>query len=104
MDSPTSSSLRVIADLNARDLLPVVREVCRMHGVTLEEVCGRLRSQSVNRARHELWWRVRNHPERHYSFSDLARIFDRHPSSIQEGIAVHAHRLAKRPRPEHARD
>jgi chromosomal replication initiation ATPase DnaA len=92
--SSTSLSLRVLAELNARDLLPIVREVCRVHGVTLDEVCGNLRSRSVSPARHEAWWRVRNHPERHYSMKDLGRIFVRSSNTIQQGIHRHALRLA----------
>jgi hypothetical protein len=92
--SRTISALRIIAELTARDLLPVVREVCRLHGVTLEEVCGTLNSWSIARARHEAWWRVRHHPERHYSICDVGRIFGRSAATIQYGIRVHARRRA----------
>jgi transposase-like protein len=92
--SHPSIALRVIAELTARDLLPTVREVCREHGVTLEEVCGTLGSRSITRSRHEAWWRVRHHPERHYSVSDVARIFGRSAHAVDYGIRVHARRRA----------
>jgi hypothetical protein len=92
--SRPSTALGTIAELTARDLLPVVRDVCRQHGVTLEEVCGTLCSWSIARARHEAWWRVRHHPERHYSISDVGRIFGRSAATIQYGIRVHARRRA----------
>jgi hypothetical protein len=92
--SRTSSALCIIAELTARDLLPVVREVCRVHGVTLEEVCGTLGSWSITRARHEVWWRVWHHPERHYSVRDVGRIFGRSRPTVQYGIRVHARRRA----------
>lgn len=92
--STTSIALRVLAELNARDLLPIVRDVCRAHGVTLDEVCGTLRTHSVARARHEAWWRVLNHPDRHYSIEDVARIFARSGSTVDWGIQSRARRLA----------
>jgi chromosomal replication initiation ATPase DnaA len=100
----TNIALRVLAELNARDLLPIVRDVCRVHGVTLEEVCGTLRSQSVVRARHEAWWRVRSYPERHYSNSDVARIFARSTTTIQWGLQAQARRLAAHSVAELSRD
>jgi hypothetical protein len=92
--SDRSRSLRVLAQLNERDLLPLVRDVCRAHGVTLEELCGTLRSRSIHRARQEVWWRLRNHPGKHYSFGDLGRIFVRSADTIAEGVHAHAGRLA----------
>jgi chromosomal replication initiation ATPase DnaA len=92
--SRRSIALRVIAELNARELLPIVRDVCRAHGVTLDEVCGTIRSRSVSRARHEAWWRLRHHPERHYSWGDLGRIFAQRDASIRDGVRAHARRLA----------
>jgi hypothetical protein len=86
--------LRVLAELNARDLLPIVRDVCRVHGVTLEEVCGTLRSNSVARARHEAWWRVWHHPDRHYSLDDVSRIFARSRAAVEYGARAHRRRLA----------
>lgn len=98
--SQTSLALRVLAELNSRELLPIVREVCRLHGVTLDEVCGLLRSRSVGRARQEAWWRVRHHPERHYSLGDVARIFGKSRKSITGGVRAQARRLAAHPAPD----
>jgi hypothetical protein len=102
--SPTSLALGVLAELNARELLPLVRDVCRLHGVTLDEVCGLLRSRSIVRARHEAWWRVRNHPGRHYSLGDVARIFGKARKSVTGGVRAHARRLAAPSAPELPRD
>jgi chromosomal replication initiation ATPase DnaA len=96
----TAFVLRVVAQLNERDLLPLVRDVCRAHGVTLEEVCGRLRSRSVCSARHEVWWRVLHHAGRQYTFRDLARVFERDHRTIGSGIRAHKRRLATPSAPE----
>jgi chromosomal replication initiation ATPase DnaA len=87
---------RVIVELSARDLLVVVRDVCRQHGATLEEICGTLRSPNIVLARHEAWWRVRHHPGRHYSNADVSRIFGKAHSTVVEGVRAHARRLAAR--------
>jgi len=82
-----------IADnLRARDLLPLVDEVCKRRGVTLDEVCGRARSQAVSRARHEVWWRLRHHPDREYSYPEIAQIFARDHTTIMAGISAYERR------------
>jgi chromosomal replication initiation ATPase DnaA len=84
-----------IADgLRVRDLLALVDEVCMSRGVTLDEVCGRTRSQAVSYARHEVWWRIRHHPERHYSYPEIARIFARDHTTIIAGITAHERRIS----------
>jgi chromosomal replication initiation ATPase DnaA len=73
----------ILDRLRVRDLLSLVVDVCTSRGVTLHEVCGRTRTQAVSRARQEVWWRLRNHPERHYSYPEIARLFARdHTTSI----------------------
>jgi hypothetical protein len=96
-DSSRALALRVLAQLNERDLLPIVRDVCRAHGVTLDELCGTLSSRSIHRARQEAWWRVHNHPGRHYTFSDIGRIFARPPDTIASGVRRHAARRRAMP-------
>jgi chromosomal replication initiation ATPase DnaA len=83
----------VIDTLRVRDLLDLAHAVCRERGVTLDELCGRARSMAASRARQELWWRMRHHPERFYSFQDIGRIFGRDHSTIAGGIAAHQFRL-----------
>jgi hypothetical protein len=92
--SPKNLALRVIAELAARELVPIVRDVCRQHGVTLEEVCGEARKWSFVRARREAWWRLRNLPERHYTVDDIARIFGRASGTVGDGLRIHARQLA----------
>jgi chromosomal replication initiation ATPase DnaA len=86
------SPLAVLDDLQARDLLVVVLDVCRCRGVRVEDVCARKRFQSVSRARQEIWWRLRNHAERHYSLSEIARLFGRDPTTVLAGVAAHDRR------------
>lgn len=84
-----------VADLlRARDLLALVDEVCKRRGVTLDEVCGRARSQAVSHARHEVWWRLRHHPERDYSYPEIARLFARDHTTIMAGISAHQRRAS----------
>ena len=85
---------RVLAELDARGLSPLLREVAAARGVTPLELCGRWRTRAVARARHELWWRIRRHPARHYSDCEIARLFARDHSTVNQGIRSHAHRCA----------
>ncbi len=83
------SSTTVIDALDVRDLLGLVDHVCRARGVTREEVCGRGRTKAVALARHELWWRLRHHPEMSFSYVEIGRLFDRHHTSVFAGIRAH---------------
>jgi chromosomal replication initiation ATPase DnaA len=82
----------VIEDLSVRDLLCLVEEVCRRRGVPRDQVCGRTRTQSVSRARQEVWWLLRHHPERHYSLLEIARLFGRDHATVVAGLAAHHRR------------
>lgn len=84
----------VIDALRARDLLDLVAGVCRAHGVTLDELCGRERTQAVSWARHEAWWHLRHHPDLHYSLAEIGRIFRRDHTTVGHGVASHARRGA----------
>ena len=84
-----------VADLlRARDLLALVDDVCKRRGVTLDEVCGRTRSQAVSHARQEVWWRLRHHPQRDYSYPEIARLFARDHTTIMAGIRAHVRRAS----------
>jgi chromosomal replication initiation ATPase DnaA len=87
-----TSTTAVVAALRVRDLLVLVDDVCKRRGVTLHELCGRTRTQGVSMARQEAWWRIRNHPERHYSYPEIARLFARDHSTIKAGINAHERR------------
>jgi chromosomal replication initiation ATPase DnaA len=89
-----TSTTAVVAALRVRDLLVLVDDVCKRRGVTLHELCGRTRTQGVSMARQEAWWRIRNHPERHYSYPEIARLFARDHSTVKAGIAAHERRCA----------
>jgi chromosomal replication initiation ATPase DnaA len=88
-----TSAERVIAELNARGLAPLLRQVCAARGVTELELCGRRRTRSVALARHELWWRIRTQPERCYSFPEIAGWFRRDHSTIFHGVAAFERRV-----------
>jgi chromosomal replication initiation ATPase DnaA len=75
-------------------MLTLVDDVCKRRGVTLDEVCGRARSQAISRARQEVWWRIRHHPERSYSYPEIARLFARDHSTIIAGICAHERRAS----------
>jgi chromosomal replication initiation ATPase DnaA len=82
----------VVRVLATRGLVALLDYVCGCRGVTREELCGRARNQSVSRARQELWWRIRNLPDRDYSYSEIARMFGRNPSTVLHGAIVHERR------------
>lgn len=88
---------RVMHELRVRDLLTLADEICSRRGVALVELCGRERTRSVSWARQELWWRMRRHPERHYSLLEIARLFGRDHSTIKSGIDAYARRAAQHP-------
>lgn len=88
-----ATAARIIEGLRVRDLLELVEDVCKARGVILHDLCGRIRSRSVARARQEVWWRVRRHPERYYSVLEIARLFDRDHATVQAGIDAHEQRL-----------
>lgn len=79
----------VIDALNARNLLALLDSVCRSHRVTRDEVCGRRRTQAIALARHELWWHMRNHPSLSFSYHEMGRLFDRHHSSVLNGVRAY---------------
>jgi chromosomal replication initiation ATPase DnaA len=87
--------VRLVVDrLEVRDLLELAREVCARRGVLLRELCGDARCRSVSQARQELWWRIRPHPERRYSYPEIARLFDRDHTTVLAGIEAHRRRIA----------
>lgn len=86
-------ALGVITALKVRALTAILEDVCRRRGVTTYEVCGRARTRGVSYARHELWWRIRNHPDRHYSFAEIAKLFRRDHTTVLQGIKAHQKRM-----------
>jgi len=84
----------VVQALDARDLLDLARQVCASRGVTLNELCSRVRYQGVSRARHEFWWLLLHHPDRFYSLSDIARLFQRDHTTVLAGVRAHESRIA----------
>ena len=83
----------IAAELDSRELLALVDDVCRRRGVPRALLLGATRTQSVTRARHEVWWRLRHDPERHYSLHEIARLFRRDHTTVAAGLAAHARRV-----------
>ena len=84
----------VVAALSVRGLLALADTICARRGVTRDELCGYNRTAAIAAARHELWWMIRNHPERRYSFSEIGRIVHRNHASIRHGVTAHVRRSA----------
>lgn len=91
------ASVWVVGALADRDLLDLVDEVCRTRRVTRDELCGRRRTKAIARARRELWWRLRNHPELHFSYEEIGRLFGRHHSTVLLGIRAHERTATSEP-------
>jgi chromosomal replication initiation ATPase DnaA len=95
--TPEQNAARTVIDtLRARDLLDLVNAICRTHGVTLDELCGRQRTKAASWARHETWWQMRHHPDLHFSLADIGRIFGRDHTTVRHGVQIHARRDALR--------
>lgn len=73
----------IIDALITLGLKEMLDEVCAIHRVTPEQVCGRRRPKDIALARHELYWRLRNTP---MTFDSIGRIFDRKHSTIVRGV------------------
>jgi chromosomal replication initiation ATPase DnaA len=86
-------------NLDVRDLLGLVDEVCRRRAVTREEIGSRTRTKAVAWARHELWWRLRHDPEACFSYAEIGRLFCRDHVTILHGVRAHQRRLAEEARP-----
>ncbi|HEY3237398.1 MAG TPA: helix-turn-helix domain-containing protein [Polyangiaceae bacterium] len=82
----------VISRLRAHNLIPLLRQICDHRGVGMHELCGRGRSQNLGRARQELWWQIRNHPHRCYSYPEIGRLFHRDHTTIRHGILAYQKR------------
>ena len=88
------------ATLDAHGLLVLAQRVAASRGVRLDDLLSRTRSRSVVRARHDLWWRIRQIPDRCYSFPEIARLFGNDPSTIIAGVGAHQARTAATVPPE----
>jgi chromosomal replication initiation ATPase DnaA len=84
----------ILGSLAERDLVELLDQVCRRRAVTRDEVCGEARTKAVVRARHEVWWLLRNHPEVSFSFQEIGRLFGRDHATVLHGVRAHAQRVA----------
>lgn len=65
----------------------IIKEVCLKHGVKVTEIVSPIRSKHIIPARHEAMYRVRE--ERHLSWAQLARLFNRDHTSVIHGWRKH---------------
>jgi chromosomal replication initiation ATPase DnaA len=93
----STRSETIISALAMRGLLELVDAVCAHRGVTRDELCGRSRTRAVAAARHELWWLMRHHPDRCYSYSEIARIVGRDHATVLHGVAIHTRSQTPQP-------
>lgn len=82
----------IIAHLSVLDLLDVVEDICRARGVRLSDVVQKDRHQSIVAARFAIFYALRNHPDRCYSWHDIARLWGCDHTSVMHGCAVHKKR------------
>ena len=94
-----SNPSTIIHQLSIHGLLGLADAVCERRGVTRHELCGRRRTRAVAAARHELWWLIRQHPDRRYSYSEIACIVGYDHATIAHGVAAHQRRSAPPPVP-----
>lgn len=76
----------VVDAIKSRGLFPILEEVCRRRAVTPIEVCGRRRTKNVVKARHEVWWRLRNRYGSSFSYPELGLLFDRDHTTVMAGV------------------
>jgi chromosomal replication initiation ATPase DnaA len=89
---PGKPAAVVVQELQARNLLELVEQVRALRGVSLSELCGRTRTRNVVAARHEVWCRIRNHPDRCYSLLEIARLFGNDHATVWAGLQAHQRR------------
>ena len=82
----------IIAHLSVLDLLEVAEDICRTHGVRLSDVMQKDRHKSIVAARFAIWYAMRKHPDRCYSFPDIGRIWGADHTTIMHGVAMHEQR------------
>ncbi len=87
----------IIAGLHIRGLLTLVDDICKLRGVTIDELCGQGRSRAISHARQEVWWHIRHHPDRQYSYPEIARLFGRDHTTVMAGIHAHVCRTPAPP-------
>ncbi|MBX3232022.1 MAG: hypothetical protein KIT84_20095 [Labilithrix sp.] len=94
--SGVSASGLVLRSPQERDLLALLDDICRRRAVTRDDVCGVMRTKAIVRARHELWWSLRHHADRFFSFEEIGRLFRRDHATVLHGVRAHALRLGER--------
>jgi chromosomal replication initiation ATPase DnaA len=91
-----SGPSKVLEAVRQHNLLEIVMAVCRLRGVTPDDLCGNRRTKAVCSARHELWASIHALPHRHYSYVEIGRIFDRDHSTVLVGVRAHHRRAGLR--------
>jgi len=77
----------------------IMRDACRKHGLTMEELRGTTRRRDIVHARQECFYRMRTEVTalgRPLSLPRIARLFGRDHSTIVHGIERHAQRMVSK--------
>ena len=77
----------------------IMRDACRKHGITMEELRGTTRRRDIVHARQECFYRMRTEVTalgRPLSLPRIARLFGRDHSTIVHGIERHAQRMVSK--------
>jgi chromosomal replication initiation ATPase DnaA len=91
-----SGHSEVLEVVRQHNLLELVMAVCRLRGVSPDDLCGNRRTKAVSYARHEVWASIHALPHRHYSYVEIGRIFGRDHSTVLAGVRAHHRRAGRR--------
>lgn len=88
--APVKALTVKLDELKARGLLALVKKICSREGAAIEEVFSERRSAHIARARHLIWWELR---DRGWNLVELGRFFERDHSSVAKGLMRAAREL-----------
>ena len=84
---PLSPEEKVVANLRARGLMPVLEPICERLGIMLLEVVGHSKEPSIIRCRHDCWLALRDMKGRDYSYPEIGDMMGGfHHSTIMNGV------------------
>lgn len=79
-------SAAVIDRLDRADLLTAAKAHAATYGITVADLCGRT-ARGIARSARADFWRKLYESEAHLSYSAIARLFDRDPSTVIKTIS-----------------
>lgn len=87
---------KVLDTLDREEFKELAESIAAQHHVTVLEMLGSSRMQMFARARHNLWYAIRNHSERFLTLEKIASLMGVDHSSVAHGINAHTRRLVDR--------